>query len=214
MAPVIRLLSPDRKGKVSLETALARRRSVREYVPGSLALKEISQILWAAQGITGHGGLRAAPSAGALYPLELYLVAGNIEDLHQGVYRYDTAGHGLETMSGGNRLGALAAASLGQECVGDCAAAIVISADYEKTTWRYGRRGIRYVHMEVGCVAENIHLQAVALGLGTVFVGAFSDGEVKKLLNMPDEENPLGIMPVGRTDNPGRYSLQESYSQL
>lgn len=194
----IKLPDPILKGDTSIEEALVERRSVREFTNEPLTLTEISQLLWAAQGITHPGGYRTAPSAGALYPLEVYLVAGNVNDLPAGVYRYDPQGHALEKISEGDKRSMLSQAALGQEAVKNGAAVIVITAVYERTTVKYGDRGIQYVHMEVGSAAENIYLQAAALDLGTVFIGAFSDEEVKEVLGLPAEEQPLCIMPVGR----------------
>jgi len=158
----------------------------------------LSQLLWSAQGITGPGGLRTAPSAGALYPLEVYAVVGDVKDLNPGVYRYEPVGHQLVKTMDGDRRGELASAALGQGSVKDGAVAFVFTGVYERTTGKYGDRGIRYVHIEVGHVAENLCLQANAMGLGSVTVGAFSDEQVTRLLNLPDGEQPLYIIPVGR----------------
>ena len=194
----IKLPDPILKGDKSIEEALVERRSVRAYTDEPLTLTEIGQLLWAAQGITRPGGYRTAPSAGALYPLEVYLVAGNVSGLPAGVYRYNTHEHALEKISEGDKRSMLSQAALGQEAVKNGAAVIVITAVYERTTVKYGDRGIQYVHMEVGSAAENIYLQAAALDLGTVFIGAFNDEEVKEVLGLPAEEQPLCIMPVGR----------------
>lgn len=185
-------------GKFSTEEALKRRRSVRAYGDKPLTLQEVSQILWAAQGITGSYGMRTAPSAGALYPIELYLVAGRIDELAAGIYRYRPKGHELLKLAEGDKRRDLYLAALEQESVRDGAAAIVIAAVYGRTTIKYGKRGMRYVHMEVGSVAQNIYLQAASLKLGTVFIGAFDDDMVKRVINMPDGEEPLAIMPLGR----------------
>ena len=196
--PVIKLPAPRFESAVSLEKALILRRSVRDYSRATLTLQEISQLFWAGQGITDHDGLRTAPSAGALYPLELYLVVGNVEKLPRGLYRYRSAQHHLIEIEHGDWLKELASAALGQDCLSGCSAAIVITAVYERTTGKYGQRGIRYVHMEVGSAAQNIYLQAASLGLGTVLVGAFDDSEVKRLLNLPSSVEPLGLMPIGK----------------
>ncbi|MEW6033865.1 MAG: SagB/ThcOx family dehydrogenase [Chloroflexota bacterium] len=186
------------KGETSLEAALFERRSVREYAKLPLKLGEVSQLLWAAQGITAEWGGRTAPSAGALYPLEVYLVVGDVEALAPGVYRYRPEGHELVRVKDGDLRGKLAEAALGQAWVGGGAVDIVIAAAYERTTKKYGERGVRYVHIEVGHAAQNICLQATALGLGAVTVGAFSDERVKGVLAMPENEAPLYIIPVGR----------------
>jgi SagB-type dehydrogenase family enzyme len=194
----IELPDPFLDSPTSIEQALSERRSVRDYSNAPLTLAEISQLLWAAQGITHPSGYRTAPSAGALYPLEVYLVAGNVEDLPAGVYLYDPEKHLLKLVSEGDIRSRLADAALGQEPVENAAAVIVIAAVYERTTGKYGDRGIRYVHMEVGSAAQNIYLQAVSLDLGTVFIGAFDDEEIKKVVGLQDQEQPLCIMPVGR----------------
>jgi len=186
------------EGKVSVEEALFERRSIREYSDASLSLEEVSQLLWAAQGMTADWGGRTAPSAGALYPLEVVLVAGNVEGLDAGVYRYEPPEHRLAAMQPGDIRGELAVASLGQSSVSDGAIVLVIGAVYERTTAKYGERGVRYVHMEAGHAAQNVCLQATALGLGNAVVGAFSDSEVKETLGLAEDEAPLYVIPVGR----------------
>jgi SagB-type dehydrogenase family enzyme len=161
-------------------------------------ISEVSQLLWAAQGITDQGGFRTAPSAGALYPLELYVVAGKVNGLPAGIYKYRAKSHELLSIVKGDRTTDLCNAALGQLSVRKAAAVFVLSGVYERTTVKYGERGIRYVHMEAGHAAQNIYLQAVPLGLGTVVIGAFHDEEVKRVLKMEDREMPLYIMPVGR----------------
>ncbi len=194
----IPLPAPQTTGPLSIEEALFQRSSVRELRPEPISLAEAGQLLWAAQGIARQGGYRTAPSAGALYPLEVLLVAGSVHDLSPGVYRYRPRDHALAPILEEDLRGKLAAAALGQSFIKDGAAVLVITAVYERTTAKYGQRGIRYVHMEVGYASENIHLQAAALGLGTVAVGAFHDDRVQELLNLPANEHPLLIMPVGK----------------
>lgn len=196
--PSIALPPPRMTGDLSVEQALARRRSVREFKDALLTLGDVAQLLWAAQGITDAEGHRTAPSAGATYPLELYLVAGRVEDLAPGVYHYRPADHALEQLADGDVRQALMAAALDQPCVGNGAAHLVFAAVYERTTDRYGERGTRYVHMDVGHAGQNVHLQAEALGLGTVVVAAFDDARVHAVLGLPIGEEPLYIMPVGR----------------
>lgn len=195
----VELPTPDRTGTMPFERALNQRRSVRTYQREAMTLNEVSQLLWAAQGITHTEGYRTAPSAGALYPLELYVLAGRVEGLPQGVYRYRPHDHVLVTTESRDRRADLARAALGQTWVQAGAIAMVITAVYERTTRKYGERGLRYTHIEVGHVAQNIYLQATTLNLGTVVVGAFDDEDVKAVLNLPDAEQPLAIMPVGRT---------------
>lgn len=196
---VVRLPQPRYSSDVSVEKALLERRSVRSYKDEPLTLSEISQLLWAAQGITEKRmGFRTAPSAGALYPLEIYVVAGKVMNLSQGVYRYRPENHELiQTMTGDKRV-ELYNAALRQDCIKNAPVVIVISAVFERTTKKYGERGIRYVHMEAGHCAQNIYLQCVVLRLGTVTVGAFDDEAVKKILDLEKNETPLYLMPIGR----------------
>ncbi len=194
----LRLPAPERTGKVSLEETLAARRSIREYTRAPLTLAHVAQLLWAAQGITDREGGRTAPSAGALYPLEILLVAGQVEGLEAGVYRYSPERHELVPIAAGDRRAELAAAAVDQQWMARAPAMIAIAAVYERTTKKYGERGRRYVAMEVGHAVENIYLEATALGLGTCMVGAFEDAKVKKILGLAASEVPLGLMPVGR----------------
>lgn len=185
-------------GVKSIEETLLERRSIREYSPEAISSNELAQLLWSAQGITGVGAVRSAPSAGALYPLEIYSVIVNMKEISEGVYKYRSAYHALESLAKGNFRKQLAGAALNQNCVKEAPLVIVIAAVYERTTRKYSSRGIRYVHMEAGHVAENICLQATALNLGTVIVGAFNDTGVQKVLNLPEREHPLCLIPVGR----------------
>jgi SagB-type dehydrogenase family enzyme len=193
-----KLPAPKFRSTVSIEETLATRRSIRDYSGKPLTLEELSQLLWAAQGITAAWGARTAPSAGALYPLEVYALAGNVQGLAPGVYRYVPKDHELVQMATGDLRAQLAGAALGQDSVRTAALALVFTAVPARTTGKYGERGHRYVLMEAGHAAQNVHLQAVALGLGTVPVGAFDDQKVTTLLNLPKGETPLYIIPVGR----------------
>jgi SagB-type dehydrogenase family enzyme len=195
---IIKLPEPAYKSNISVEEALLKRRSVRDYKDKPLTLAEVSQLLWAAQGITGSFGFRTAPSAGALYPLEVYIFAGNVKDLPDGIYKYRPHKHELEMVVKGDKRNELYRAALSQSSVRDAPAVIVFSAVYERTTVKYGERGIRYVFIETGHAAQNVFLQAVSINLGAVVIGAFSDAELKKIIKMPDREQPLYIMPVGR----------------
>ena len=195
----IPLPTPSHSSRISVESALKQRRSLREYPDEPVTLKEVSQLLWAAQGITHEHGYRTAPSAGALYPLEVYLVAGHVTDLPKGVYKYRPHTHTLVNITEGDLRPELAVAAIGQNPVKTGSIVLIFAAVYERTTAKYGRRGLQYVHMEVGHAAQNVYLQAVSLGLGTVFIGAFSDDRVRDVLDMPEKERPLGIMPVGRS---------------
>lgn len=194
----IKLPLPSFDSRNSLEAALQHRRSVREFDSHPLALAEISQLLWAAQGFTDPEGRRTAPSAGALYPLELYVVAGKQGEIPAGIYRYNPQGHELLWHAPEDRRAKLASAALSQDFITDAPVTIVLTAVYERTALKYKKRAERYVHLEVGHAAQNLHLQAVALGLGTVVVGAFDDAEVKRVLSLPVNEDPLCLMPLGR----------------
>ncbi len=194
----IDLPQPSLKGDMSVEEALRMRRSVRNFDDSPLSLEQVSQLLWAGQGIT-EGVKRAAPSAGATYPLTLYVVAGEngIEGLPAGVYEYIPKTHSLVLVKEGDFRQEIVRACLNQYFIGDAPVSIVIAAEYLRTTVQYGERGIRYVHMEAGHVGENIYLQAVSLKLGTVVVGAFLDVDLQKVLDLPDKQVPLYVMPVG-----------------
>lgn len=192
------LPAPRLDSGFSIERALRERRSVREFGKAALTLEEVSQLLWAAQGITGRDGLRAAPSAGALYPLELYLVAERVRDLAPGIYKYAPAGHKLMKIITGDQGHELALAAHGQDCVADAPAVLVFTAVERRTTRKYGSRGVRYAHIETGHAAQNVFLQATALGLGAVVVGAFEDDAIAELLHLPEGEAPLYLMPLGR----------------
>jgi SagB-type dehydrogenase family enzyme len=195
---IIELPEPRYDSDVSIEQSLLQRRSVRSYAGQSLTLQDLSQLLWAAQGVTDPRGFRTAPSAGALYPLELYVLAGDVQNLSPGVYKYEPDEHGLVRTMDGDKRAELAEAAMWQDFVGEGAIVIVFTAVYERTTGKYGDRGIRYVHIELGHAAQNLCLQATAMDLAVVTVGAFYDEEVVELLGLPEDEHPLYIIPVGR----------------
>lgn len=194
----IDLPSPRFESDVSLEETLTQRRSVRRYADAPLALTELGQLLWAAQGVTHPRGYRTAPSAGALYPLEVFVVAGAVTDLPAGVYRYLPREHDLAQVMDGDRRVALTTAALGQGMLRKAPAVLVFCAVYERITKKYDERGVRYAHMEAGHAAQNVHLQAVALGLGSVPVGAFRDADVRKAIGAEANETPVYLVPVGR----------------
>lgn len=198
MNKIIKLPAAKFDGPTSVEKALQNRMSLRNYKNEGLTLAEISQLLWAAQGVTHPAGLRTAPSAGALYPLEVYLVAGNVQGLEPGIYHYQPQNHTLVKRAAGEQRDKLCQAALGQDSVKTGPAALIFSAVFERTTSKYGERGQRYVFMEAGQASQNVCLQAVSLNLGTVVIGAFYDSEVKKILQLPANESVLYIMPVGR----------------
>ncbi len=201
------LPEPQKESEHSIEAMLEIRRSIRNYTSAPLSLQEVSQLLWAAYGINKpipdapylRGGLKTTPSAGATYPLEIYLVCGNVTDLLPGVYKYKPEDHSLFTVLKKDLREDLYMASLQQPWVLEAPASLVYSAVFSRTTDIYGSRGKeRYVCMDVGHSAENVYLQAGALNIGTVAIGAFSDLNVKLLLNMTREEEPLYIMPIGK----------------
>ncbi len=192
----VKLPPPKFKSEVSVEEALLERRSVRSYKKEKLKLEEVSQLLWAAQGITADWGGRTAPSAGATYPLEIYIAVGDVEKLSPGVYHYLPEEHSLKLISEKDVRRELTGAAWGQDYILQAPLSIIIAAEYKRTTGRYGERGKRYVYMEVGHCGQNIHLQCETLGLGTVVIGAFSDERVKRILGIKEE--PLYMMPVGR----------------
>ena len=196
-ADEISLPAPAKTGTLSVEAAMAQRRSVRELTESAVTLNQLSQLLWAAQGITDEKGLkRTAPSAGAKYPIEIFIVAGNVDGLASGIYRYRPQTHSLALVKKGDARAALCDEAVSQEWVRTAPLDLIITAVFERTRVKYGDRAERYVHIEVGAVAENVYLQAESLGLATTFVGAFTDEGVKKVLGLGDEA-PLGIMPIG-----------------
>jgi SagB-type dehydrogenase family enzyme len=187
-AEKIRLPQPKLESSTSLERALHKRRSVRDFKKNeALTLDEVAQLPWAAQGVTHDDGLRTAPSAGALYPLELYLVTGNVKNLSAGIYRYLPREHVLTKVAEGDMRKEFSCAALSQDFFEDASAILVITALNERTTTKYLERGKRYVHFEAGHTSQNIYLQAASLNLGTVAVGAFNDTAVKRLLNADEE---------------------------
>jgi len=192
----MKLPEPRRKGKLSLEEAIVARRSIREFSDESLTLQELSQILWAAQGITSRWGGRAAPSAGALFPVDTFVVVGNVESLEVGVYKYSVKEHSLQKTFSGDVRRELAEASLSQDFIAVAPASIVLAAVYDRITVKYGKRGHRYTDIEIGHIGQNIYLQVEALGLGTVAIGAFHDEEVKRAIHISEAE-PIYIMAVG-----------------
>ena len=195
---MIVLPDPITDGTVSLEKTLSLRRSVRNYIQQPLSLEEVSQLLWAGQGINDERGFRTAPSAGATYPLELFVLVNNVEGLRKGIYHYHVRDHQMEMIDEREIEAELARAALSQSMISEAGIVVVFAAIYERTTNRYNERGIRYIHNEVGHVGQNIHLQAAALNLGTVAIGAYRDEEVEALLNLGEEYHVLYLMPVGK----------------
>lgn len=197
----IKLPKPQYDSNVSIEETLLKRRSIRSYKSEPLAIAEISQLLWSAQGVTNRKGFRTAPSAGALYPLEVYIAAGNVTDLDAGIYKYYPHRHEIVNTVKGDKRSELCRAGLGQSSIKNAPAVMVFCAVFERVTGSYEKRGIQYVHMEVGHAIQNVCLQAISLGLGSVIIGAFNDYDVKEVMNFELDEHPLLILPVGKLKN-------------
>ncbi len=191
MDTIITLDKPNQDGSMLLEKAIAARRSRREFLPKALTLEQIGQLAWAAQGQDAGGRYRTVPSAGATYPLEVFVVTTD------GLFHYLCAKHALEKLTDQDLRAALASAAWGQGFVEAAPLTLVFAAQFGRTTTRYGQRGVRYVYMEAGHAAQNVHLQAEALGLGSVAVGAFDDGSVSKVLSLPDYLEPIYMVVVG-----------------
>jgi SagB-type dehydrogenase family enzyme len=195
---LIRLPEPELKGNITVEEAILRRRCIRRFRDKELNITQLSKLLWAGYGITDKENyLKAAPSAGALYPCDLFSVAGKIKNIKSGVYHYYPKEHALLKILDGDRRAFLATAALGQNFISQAPLSIVITAEYPRINIKYGQRGIRYAHMEVGHIGENIFLQAISMGLGAVLVGAFYDVKVQEVLNFPKTYQPLYIIPIG-----------------
>ncbi len=194
------LPKPSFDGKISVEKAIKGRRTVRDFRERGISLNHLSQLVWAGQGITDtSGNKRAAPSGGALYPLDIYVVIGEngIEKIEAGVYRYSPREHSLLSIAKGDRRREIALASLSQMWMAHAPVIFIITAEYRRITGKYGERGIRYALMEVGHVGQNLFLQSEALGLGAGIVGAFNDSDVSSRAGLPSQHEPLLIMPVG-----------------
>ncbi|MHA2121970.1 MAG: SagB/ThcOx family dehydrogenase [Promethearchaeota archaeon] len=186
----INLPEPVLKGNMSLEECISVRESVRTFKDEEIGIDQISQILWAAQGKKGQ--MRTVPSAGATYPLEIYVT---LKD--KGYFHYNINKHTLELITNEDITRRLVEASWNQKFIEEAYLNLLICADYSRTAQRYGERAARYVHMEVGHCAQNIHLEAVALGLASVPIGAFQDRDIKKVLDLPNNIDPLYIIPIG-----------------
>ncbi|MFP3949560.1 MAG: SagB/ThcOx family dehydrogenase [Candidatus Micrarchaeia archaeon] len=193
----INLPEPDYSGS-SVEEAIRERRSVREYTGENITLEELSMLLWAGQGTTSEWGGRAAPSAGALYPIELYVVPNKVEGVYCGIYKYIPEEHKLVLVQEGDFREEVAAAALGQECVRDAAAVIVMTAVRERTAAKYGERADLYIAMEAGHISENLLLEAVSLGMGAVPIGGFVPEEMDRFLRVEEGETSIYINAIGK----------------
>ncbi len=185
-------------GSISVEKAIFKRRSIRTYRASPLSLAEVSQLLWAAQGITHPKGFRSVPSAGALYPLEMYMAIGHVSNLDSGIYHYRPHDHKLILVQNDDKRTVLCKAAWNQKCIKKAPVVIIVCAIFERVTGKYGNRGIQYVMMEAGHAAQNVSLQAVALQMGSVVIGAFGDQDVRGVLSLEKREQPLYLIPVGR----------------
>ncbi len=195
----ITLPAPLTSGTISVEQAIHQRRSTRSFKDEAISLAQISQILYATQGISHkERGLRTVPSAGAIYPMELYVLIGKPDGIAPGLYRYIPNTHSLELLQSGDLRRSIVGRVSRQGFVANAPASLILTVIYERITGRYGERGKMYAHMEVGHAGQNVHLQCEALGLGTVMVGAFNESELAKLMQLPEGEIPLYIMPVGK----------------
>ena len=207
----VNLPSPQLDGRSSVENVLANRRSIRDFRNEPMSLATLSQLLWAAQGVTRiedappgwswgpwAGGKRTAPSAGAMYPIELYAVAGNIDGLQPGIYKYKPSTHELLTICAGDKRNQMSTRGPGQKWLEGAPCIFVVAGIYARLEPRFADRSARYLHFEVGHVVENICLQAVALGLGSTVVGSFKDDLLKEAVGMPADESPFAVVPVGK----------------
>ena len=197
---VVKLPQPRTDGGISVEKALLERRSIRSFRNESLTLDEISQLCWAAQGVTDDKGHRTSPSAMATYPLEVYLLAGNVTGLPAGVYHYSPQGHNLTTISLGNKISDLFNSSMGgrEDWRRVSPAVFIITGVFERTNKIPGRDLSRFVYIEAGTAAENLLLEVVSLGLGSTYTAGFDENKTKEYLGLSPGEEPIGVLPVGR----------------
>ena len=201
-AEKIALPKVSRREGMSLEATIARRRSVRDYADGAVSLEELTRLLDGSVGIndTRWGiGLRAAPSAGAQYPIETYLVAHAVAGLTSGIYHYNVRDSLLERVRGGDFRQAIMDYGLAQEFLGKASVVLALTAIFQRTRWRYQERTYRYVMLEEGHIAQNVYLMGTAMGLGVCAVGAFWDDDVNRLLEVDGkEEAVVYLLAVGR----------------
>jgi SagB-type dehydrogenase family enzyme len=193
----VELPPPRLAGNKSIEECLKRRRSCRMFADEPVTLEQVSQLLWAAQGVTGLGGLRAAPSAGAVYAIHTYLIAMNATGLRPGAYAYDPDRHVVSLWKAGAMRAKLKRAAIDQEEVENAAAAIVLAADYGRARREFGDAGTRLVHIEAGHIAENVCLQATALSLGVITFGKTDPVEIKRIVDLPEPEEHTYLILAG-----------------
>jgi SagB-type dehydrogenase family enzyme len=192
---------------MSLGEALRRRRSIRDYAPRPLPLPALGRLLHASYGVRGHRKMagdteptadRTAPSAGGRYPLELYVAAQSVEGLGDGVYHYDALAHELELRREGTAQPAIAELALGQAIAREANVVIAVAAARERTMWKYGQRGYRFLFLDAGHVGQNVYLAATAMGLAPTAIGGFLDAELNALLALPDDEEAIYLLCVGQ----------------
>ena len=197
---VMKLPPPKMEGTVSVEQVIKQRRTVRAFMSQALDLNQLSQLLWAAHGITENNGFkRAAPSAGALYPMDVYVVVGqnSVAQIEAGIYHYEPNGHVLSLIVKSDLRKVIARASLSQMWMTQAPISLLITAEYKRVNVKYGERGVRYAMIEAGHIGQNLFLQTEALGLKAGIVGAFHDIELIEAMNIPHSHEPLLIMPIG-----------------
>lgn len=195
----IKLPEPRTDGGISVEKALKERRSIRSFKDQALTLEEVSQLLWAAQGITDDKGHRTAPSAMEAYPLEIYLLADNVTGLASGVYHYSPEGHNLIAMVQSSRLDELYGSSSGREAwIKSSPAIFIITGVFERLNRVMGQDSSRYVYVEAGTAAENLLMEVVSLGLASTYTAGFDANRTEELLGLSKGEELIGVMPVGR----------------
>jgi len=197
---VMKLPQPKMEGSISVEQAIRQRRTIRAFSSRILQLDQLSQLLWSAQGLTGSRRFkRAAPSAGALYPMDVYAVVGqnSVVQIDAGVYRYEPRAHMLALVTNQDLRDRVARAAISQMWMANAPINLVITAEYSRVIGKYGKRGIRYAQIEAGHIGQNLFLQAEAVGLKAGIVGAFHDKEVAEVMKLPRSYEPLLIMPIG-----------------
>lgn len=196
---VITLPEPRTDGGISVEKALSERRSVRSFTNESVTLEEVSQLCWAAQGVTDEKGHRTSPSAMASYPLEIYVLAGNVTDLPSGVYHYSPQGHNLTTISEGDRISYLFGGAAGgkEDWRKSAPVVFIVTGVFERINKIPGEDFSRFVQVEAGTASENLLLEVVSLGLGATYTAGFDENKTKEVLALSSNETPIAVLPVG-----------------
>ena len=193
------LPSPALKGSRSVEEAIKLRRSVRSFHDQPLTLSDLAQLLWAAQGVTHDQTCRSAPSAGGLYPIDTYVVVERVTGLHAGVYQYNPELHSLKKLLEGSYGQKICKAANSQECVGNAAVTIVLSLPFDRSMKKYGRIGLAYACVEMGCIAENVALQATSLRIGSACIGGVDSDTIQETMELPKENRVICLLPLGKS---------------